>query len=69
MPWDETFYPACMRNLTPVERAKAIDIANALLVEGVEEGRAIQIAITKARQWSLRRSKPTTAPRRRHERE
>lgn len=68
MPWDETFYPASMRNLTPLERTKAIEIANALLEDGVDEGRAIRIAITKARQWLLRRSKPTIAPRRKHER-
>jgi uncharacterized protein YdaT len=33
-------------------RAKAIEIANALLAEGFEEGRAIRIAIAQAKRWA-----------------
>jgi uncharacterized protein YdaT len=33
-------------------REKAIAIANALLEEGMEEGKAIRIAIAKAREWA-----------------
>jgi len=41
-----------MRNLPPLVREKAIDIANALLDEGMEEGMAIRIAIAKAKEWA-----------------
>jgi len=55
MPWDETYYPRSMRNLPPEVRQKAIEIANALLEEGYDEGKAIRIAIAKAKQWDLNR--------------
>lgn len=51
MPWDAERYPPSMRRLDPLVRAKAIEIANALLAEGMDEGLAIRIAIAKARQW------------------
>jgi uncharacterized protein YdaT len=41
-----------MKNLAPEVRAKAIEIANALLEEGTEEGKAIRIAIAKAKTWA-----------------
>jgi len=43
-----------MRHLEPVVRDKAIEIANALLEEGMEEGKAIRIAIAKAKEWARR---------------
>ncbi len=52
MPWSETDYPDAMKNMKPVERRKAIDIANAMLAEGHEEGDAIPIAIAQARKWA-----------------
>jgi uncharacterized protein YdaT len=52
MPWDESYYPRSMRNLPLEMRLKAIEIANALLAEGYEEGKAIRIAIAKAKQWA-----------------
>ena len=55
MPWNALYYPASMKNLPPLVRAKAIEIANALLEEGYEEGRAIRIAIAKAKEWAERR--------------
>jgi uncharacterized protein YdaT len=55
MPWTFDSYPASMRNLSPVVRRKAIEIANALLDEGYEEGRAIRIAIAAAHRWAHRR--------------
>lgn len=55
MPWTLDDYPAAMRRLPDDVRAKAIEIANALLVAGLDEGRAIRIAIVKARQWADRR--------------
>ncbi|HQR55521.1 MAG TPA: hypothetical protein PLW72_05995 [Burkholderiaceae bacterium] len=44
-----------MRHLSPVARAKAIEIANALLADGMEEGQAIRIAIARAEQWARHR--------------
>ena len=55
MPWDETYYPRSMRNLPLEVRLKAIEIANALLEEGYDEGKAIRIAITKAKEWAASR--------------
>jgi uncharacterized protein YdaT len=52
MPWDEDHYPASMKHLLPRVRSKAIEIANALLEEGMDEGRAIRIAIAKAKEWA-----------------
>ena len=51
MPWDEDHFPSSMLNLSPIARAKAIEIANALLAQGYDEGRAIRIAIAQARRW------------------
>ncbi|MBE9180969.1 DUF2188 domain-containing protein [Oculatella sp. LEGE 06141] len=58
MPWNEKDYPASMKNLTAEVRHKAIDIANALLEDGYEEGRAIAIATAQAEKWAERRDKP-----------
>ena len=55
MPWSEHNYPRSMDNLAPSVRQKAIEIANALLEEGYDEGAAIRIAIAKAREWAERR--------------
>jgi uncharacterized protein YdaT len=55
MPWTPSRYPASMQHLPRAVRAKAIEIANALLEEGMEEGKAIRIAISRARQWAARR--------------
>lgn len=52
MPWDEGRYPPSMQHLASPVRSKAIEIANALLAEGMDEGKAIRIAIAKARQWA-----------------
>ena len=41
-----------MTHLSPVARAKAVEIANALLAEGYGEGRAIRIAIAQAKRWA-----------------
>jgi uncharacterized protein YdaT len=51
MPWNSTCYLP-MRNLPPVVREKAIEIADALLEEGMDEGKAIRIAIAKAEEWA-----------------
>jgi uncharacterized protein YdaT len=41
-----------MEHLPERVREKAIEIANALLEEGMEEGKAIRIAIAKAKEWA-----------------
>lgn len=51
MPWNKHDYPVSMKNLKPRIRHKAIEIANALLEDGYEEGRAIPIATAKAEEW------------------
>lgn len=52
MPWSSTWYPPSMKHLPLPVREKAIEIANALLAEGTDEGKAIRIAIAKAWQWA-----------------
>ncbi len=54
MPWNESYYPPSMQNLPPLVREKAIEIANALLAEGYDEGRAIRIAIAQAKRWAAK---------------
>lgn len=51
MPWNMDDYPSSMKNLGEVTRKKAIDIANAMIDEGYDEGRAIPIAIDQAKEW------------------
>jgi uncharacterized protein YdaT len=55
VPWNSEYFPASMSHLPPVVREKAIEIANALLEEGMAEGKAIRIAIAKAKEWAERR--------------
>ncbi len=54
MPWTAERFPKSMQNLPAWVREKAIDIANALLAEGMDEGKAIRIAIAKAKEWARR---------------
>ncbi len=60
MPWTADYFPPSMRNLPLPVRLKAIEIANALLAEGYEEGQAIRVAIASAKKWArgARRSDP-----------
>ncbi|UOR13441.1 DUF2188 domain-containing protein [Halobacillus amylolyticus] len=51
MPWDTTDYPSSLKSLDQVVRKKAIDIANAMIDEGYDEGRAIPIATEQAKEW------------------
>ncbi len=51
MPWTETDYPQSMKNLDLQVRRKAIEIANALVEDEYDEGRAIPIAISQAKKW------------------
>ncbi|MNU04938.1 hypothetical protein D3C72_2495690 [compost metagenome] len=43
-----------MKRLPPAVRLKAIEIANALLASGHDEGMAIRVAIAGARRWGRR---------------
>jgi uncharacterized protein YdaT len=52
MPWNAARYPKSMQHLPDAVRDKAIEIANALLEEGMDEGKAIRIAIAKAKEWA-----------------
>jgi uncharacterized protein YdaT len=52
MPWSTDRYPPAMQHLPPIVRQKAIEIANALLAGGYDEGKAIRIAIAKAKEWA-----------------
>lgn len=52
MPWNSAYYPTSTKNLPPIVRERAIEIANALLDEGMDEGRAIRIAIAKTKEWA-----------------
>lgn len=54
MPWTADRYPKSMEHLPLRVREEAVKIANALLREGTEEGRAIRIAIAKAKEWAER---------------
>lgn len=54
MPWTAEYYPTSMTNLPDPVRHKAIDIANALLEQGMAEGKAIRIGIAKAKEWARR---------------
>lgn len=38
MPWNNNDYPDSLKNLDTTVRKKAIEIANALLQDGMEEG-------------------------------
>lgn len=51
MPWTKKNYPDSMKNLDKDVRDKAIEIANALVDDNMEEGRAIAISISKAREY------------------
>ncbi|MFC4353956.1 DUF2188 domain-containing protein [Chryseomicrobium palamuruense] len=51
MPWTKSDYPDSMKNLDAAIRNKAIEMANAMIEDGMEEGRAISIATAKARDY------------------
>ena len=49
MPWNSTYYPTSMKNLPPILRGKAIKIANALLEEGMDEGKPFALLFPRQR--------------------
>jgi uncharacterized protein YdaT len=52
MPWTLDRYPPAMQRLPWEVRAKAIEIANAMLAEGYGEGQSIRMAIAAAKKWA-----------------
>ena len=58
MPWTEKIFPPAMRNLDCRTRNKAVEIANALLEHGHDDGFAIRVAIARAHEWALRHPPP-----------
>lgn len=60
MPWTPERFPAAMRGLDPGVRDKAIEIANALLRDGRDEGFAIRVAIARAAEWARRHCLPAS---------
>lgn len=58
MPWNASDFPVSMRYLSQAAREKAIEIANALLADGVDEGKAIRIAIAQAKRWAKEHGLP-----------
>jgi len=51
MPWYNGDYPPSYKNQPPALREKAVEIANALLEEGAEEGIAIATGLKRARKY------------------
>lgn len=54
MPWNAEHYLVAMRHLSTPARRKTI----ALLAEEMDEGRAIRIAIAKAKEWAAHHGLP-----------
>jgi uncharacterized protein YdaT len=51
MPWYNGNYPPSYKNQPKKIREKAVEIANALLADGVEEGVAIATGLKNAREF------------------
>lgn len=51
MAWNMEDYPNAFKNFDRVLQKKMIDIANALVDSGYEEGEAIPIAIEQGKEW------------------
>lgn len=53
MMWTPTHFPAAMRSLNPSTRAKAIEIANRLLEQGMQDKQqVVALSVDEARQWA-----------------
>jgi len=57
MPWYNGDYPPSYKNQPLELRLKAVEIANALLKEGVEEGIAIATGLKRAREFFKHKKK------------
>jgi uncharacterized protein YdaT len=61
MPWTEQHFPPAMSHMDAWTRTKAIEIANALLEHGHDEGFAIRVAIARAHEWAQRHPAPPSS--------
>jgi len=53
MPWIRGDYPPSYKNLPARIRNKAVEIANALLIDhGFDEGLAIAVGVKRAKEWA-----------------
>jgi uncharacterized protein YdaT len=52
MTWNEQTHPPAMQRLRPEVRAKAIEFANALLLERHDEDFAVRMGIARAQEWA-----------------
>jgi uncharacterized protein YdaT len=59
MPWYNGDFPPSYKNQSVQLREKAVEIANALLAEGIEEGIAIATGLKRAREF-YKNEKPRT---------
>lgn len=60
MPWTMDNYPSSLKNLDKAVRKKAIEISNALVQDGYDEGEAIPIATSQAKEWVSNATKKGT---------
>ena len=58
MPWYHGDYPPSYKNQPPKLREKAVEIANALLKEGADEGIAIATGLKRARECAKEQDEP-----------
>ncbi|MGN6640614.1 MAG: hypothetical protein ACTHJ8_17010 [Mucilaginibacter sp.] len=58
MPWYHGDYPPSYKNQPVKIREKAVEIANALLEEGADEGIAIATGLKRAREWAKEQDEP-----------
>jgi uncharacterized protein YdaT len=58
MSWSTINYPEPMRKLHEEVRRRAIDIANQLVAEGMDENIAISTAMDRAAAWTHHRGNP-----------
>lgn len=56
MPWHNGDYPPSYKNQPVKVREKAVEIANALLEEGADEGVAIATGLKRAREFFKKKS-------------
>jgi uncharacterized protein YdaT len=58
MAWSEINYPEPMRKLQDDVRKRAVDIANKLVEEGMNEELAVTTAMQRAEAWTDHRNDP-----------
>jgi uncharacterized protein YdaT len=61
MPWFNGDFPPSYKNQPPNLRAKAVEIANLLLSEGVSEGVALATGLKRAKEYFTSKAKKKNA--------